>query len=875
MIHAKAMCKFLKPPFLVLSIILVFTGSLFSQEKRSYSTARIEGVSPKIDGLLDDQAWEQVSWENNFTQYQPFNGGKATQRTSFKIAYDDNFIYVAIRAYDSEPNKIVKRMSRRDGFQGDWVEVAFDSYHDFNTAYSFTATVAGVKNDELYTNDGSGHDRTWDPIWFLKTSVDAEGWIAEIKIPFTQLRFSAETNQIWGLQVKRFIHRKEERSLWQHIPNEQAGYVSRFGELYGLENIKPKKQFDITPYLLGSYESFEAEEGDPFTDGKETNGRVGLDAKIGLTNNLTLDLTINPDFGQVEADPSEVNLTAFETYFQEKRTFFIEGRNIYNFPLRLGDDHNATDNLFYSRRIGKRPSYSPDDYSYIDSPENTSILGAAKITGKTKNGLSIGILESVTNVEHARILNADDDIETYTVEPLTNYFVSRVEKDYNQGNTKIGGMFTATNRKIDEAHLEILPNSAYTGGLNFDHSWNNRKYNFSVKIMGSYVQGTEDAISELQQSSSRYYQRPDNMRYDPTLTSLSGHAGNAWLGKLANGGWSFIAWFSWQSPGFELNDIGYMRYADDLTEILWAQYNFPKPFSVFRKFSIEGSQASSFDYSGKYLGMSGDISLRGQLTNFWSFAFGSNLNTSSLEKTLLRGGPLFLSPPEINAYGRISTDRRSKLSFNAALSYAFGWENSKSRRNYSLGFSYRPMDNILISLDPSLRFNNNQLQYLDVVNIGGKDQYFLAEIDQKTFVTRLRIDYSLTPDFSIQLYGQPFISTGEYSNFKYVTNPTAGKYTDRFTAIQPDSNFGVDINKDGNTDGYLGNPNFKYLQFQSNLVARWEYRPGSILYLVWSQNKSDSPDNNYAFDFSNDMEDLFTNFPHNVFLMKLSYRIPI
>ena len=870
------MCKFIKPFSLLLLGILILTGNLFSQEKRKYSTSRIVGESPKIDGLLDDAAWNQVSWENNFTQYQPFNGGKASQQTAFKILYDNNFLYVAVRSYDSAPGDIVKRMSRRDGFQGDWVEVAFDSYHDFNTGYSFTASVAGVKSDELYTNDGVGHDRTWDPIWYLKTSIDTEGWVAEIKIPFSQLRFSKESNQVWGLQVKRFIYRKEERSLWQHIPNEQAGYVSRWGELHGLKDIKPKKQFDITPYLLGSYESFEPEEGNPFTNGKQKNGRMGMDAKIGLTNNLTLDLTINPDFGQVEADPSEVNLTAFETYLREKRTFFIEGRNTYSFPLRLSDGNNATDNLFYSRRIGKRPSYTPDDYYFIDSPANTSILGAAKITGKTKNGLSIGILESVTNVEHARIADENGRIEEYAVEPLTNYFVSRVEQEFNEGNTKVGGMFTATNRKIDDAYLDILPTAAYSGGVNFDHAWNNRKYNISINLMGSSVQGSTEAVSELQMASSRYFQRPDavHLNYDPNLTKLNGQAGSAYIGKSSNGGWSYMAWFSWQSPGFELNDIGYLRYADDMTQMLWGEYKFPKPFSIFRRFSIEGSQASSFDYSGKYLAMSGNISVRGQFTNFWNFSFGSSYSTNSLEKTLLRGGPLFLSPESLFVHAHISTDRRNNLSLNANIYYISGSENSKLKKNYSLGLTYQPMDNIRINLSTSLNFNNNQLQYIDVLIIEDQDKYFLAEIDQKTFVTKLRIDYSLTPDFSIQFYGQPYISSGQYSNFKYVTNPIAASYTDRFKIFQPNENFGIDLNKDGQIDGYLGNPDFKFLQFQSNLVARWEYSPGSILYLVWSQNKTDYPEI-YAFDINTDLEDISSIFPHNVFLMKLSCRLPI
>ncbi|MBN2235925.1 MAG: hypothetical protein JW729_00105, partial [Bacteroidales bacterium] len=698
-------------------------------------------------------------------------------------------------------------------------------------------------------------------------------WVAEIKIPFSQLRFSSISEQIWGLQVKRYVYRKEERSLWQHISNTQNGYVSLFGELHGLKDIKPKRQFDITPYAVASYESFQAEKGDPFTDGKESQARIGLDAKIGLTNNLTLDLTINPDFGQVEADPSEVNLSAFESYFREKRLFFIEGRNIYNFPLRLD---NGNDNLFYSRRIGRRPSYYPEEYSYANAPNNTSILGAAKITGRTKNGWSIGILESLTNVEFASFAYEDNTIQEIKVEPLTNYFVSRVEKDYHDGNTKIGGIFTATNRQILDDHLKTLPNSAYTGGANFEHSWNNKKYTFSVKLMGSSIHGDTLAIQELQTSSSRYYQRPDadHMEYNPNLTNLSGHAGSAWFGKFANSGWSYILWYSWQSPGFEINDLGYLRAADDMTQMAWTEYKFPKPFSVFRRLSMEASQYSSYDFSGKYLGFGGDLSLQTQFTNFWSISMGGGYGSKSLEKTLLRGGPLFLKPQGIRLFGHFSSDRKFKLSTSMGISFYLGDENYRKQNRYSIGLTYRPLEQLMIDLTPSINISKNALQYIDVLSINGQDNYFLAEIKQKTFVTSLRLDYSINPDFSIQFYAQPFISSAEYSNFKHVTNPTASNYSDRFNNIVPDDEYGVDIDFDQQTDGYLYNPDFKFLQFQSNLVARWEYRPGSILYLVWSQGKTDYPEQ-YTFDISEDIDTMFNLFPNNVFLMKLSYRIPI
>jgi len=368
----------------LLLFIFVFLLVTVQAQKKIYHTNRFETAKPKIDGFINEAAWDAVVWDGDFTQWEPANGALPSQRTQFKIIYDDNYLYVAIRAFDSIPSEIVQRMSRRDGFEGDFVEVSFDSYHDFLTAYSFTATVAGVKGDEKITEDGENWDETWNPIWYLKTSVDDLGWIAEMKIPLTQLRFSKDTAQVWGLEVKRKIFRKEERSLWQPIDNAENGYVSRFGELYGLKNLKPKRQFDVTPYVVGSYEHYKKEEGSPFYTGSEFHARAGVDAKIGLTNNITMDLTINPDFGQVEADPSEVNLTAFESYFDEQRPFFIEGRNIFQFSLQPGGGDMSNNGLFYSRRIGRSPQYYPDEYDYVRMPENTKILGAAKISGKTK-----------------------------------------------------------------------------------------------------------------------------------------------------------------------------------------------------------------------------------------------------------------------------------------------------------------------------------------------------------------------------------------------------------------------------------------------------------------------------------------------------------
>ncbi|HSL87129.1 MAG TPA: DUF5916 domain-containing protein, partial [Bacteroidales bacterium] len=451
--------------------ILTFLFSLYASgqgsEKRSYKAVRTEQM-PVIDGILDDQCWDTGAWDGAFTQFQPSEGKAPGQPTEFKILYDDSYIYVAFKAFDSAPDSIVDRMTRRDNLDGDNVGVIFDSYYDLRTGFAFFVSSAGVKSDFIFANDGQSQDPTWDPVWHAATARFSEGWSAEMRIPLNQLRFKSNSGDLWGLEVARVIHRYNELSFWQAIPRNAPGMVHMFGTLEGLENIKTRKQIDLTPYTVGSYENYGKEEGDPFRTGSDLRGRFGLDGKIGVTSNLTLDFTVLPDFGQVEADPSEVNLTAYETFFQEKRPFFIEGRNITSFRVGIGDGDLGNDNLFYSRRIGRMPQLYPatgaGEYSYI--PRTTRILGAAKITGKTQNGLSIGVLNAVTADERAEI-DLEGERRFETVEPLTNYFVSRVQKDINKGNTIVGAVFTNVLRDFDESEITTLHKTASSAGVDF------------------------------------------------------------------------------------------------------------------------------------------------------------------------------------------------------------------------------------------------------------------------------------------------------------------------------------------------------------------------------------------------------------------------
>ena len=857
--------------FLKLVLLLFSLPSIcFSQnkkiEKRIYETKRITNNKPIIDGLIDTDSWNIVEWSGDFTQRSPNDGAIPSQKTAFKILYDNNFLYVLIRAYDTNPEKIVRRLSRHDSFEGDWVEINIDSYHDKRTAFSFTASASGVKGDQMVSNDGDRWDSTWDPIWYLKTSIDNEGWIAEMKIPITQLRFNNNTSeQIWGIQINRRFFRNGEKSHWSYFSQDQSGWVRHFGELRGIKNLKPKKQIEISPYIVAKQENYEKESDNIYKkDGVDRSLGYGVDGKIGITNDFTLDFTINPDFGQVEADPSEVNLTAFESYFSEKRPFFIEGREITSFQISSGGNSYSRDNLFYSRRIGQAPSYDPDldDNEYQDRPNNTTILGAMKLTGKTKNGLSIGIIESLTAKEKNEIYNADTKTKRKeTIEPLSNYFISRIQKDLNNNNTIIGGMLTATNRDIDnnDSALNFINTAAYTGGLDFTQYFKNKRYYFSLKYSMSHIIGSEEAIAEQQESSRRYFQRIDNdyTNYDTTRTSLTGHAGTIQIGKKGASKWRWNSWVTWRSPEFETNDAGYLRKSDVIFQVLWAGYRWNKPFAVFRNMNINFNQWSEWNFNGTNLELGGNVNAWMQFKNHWSLGGGLNLNAESFSSTLLRGGPAIKTPGSINYWINMETDNRKKIQFYANTGTSWGFEKSAKRSWYGINITYRPLDALKITAAPNYSRSNRELQYLDQED----NKYVFAKINRKTLDLTIRIDYTISPNLTIQFYGSPFISAGDYSNPKYITNPKANKFRNRYSNDMSWSN-----------TNYKNDYDFNFKQFRANLVARWEYKPGSRLYFVWSPSITHDDDTTGIFSLNKNLTQLFETNPYTVFLIKFSYR---
>ncbi|MFA7583145.1 MAG: DUF5916 domain-containing protein, partial [Proteiniphilum sp.] len=406
--------------YLVLFMMMVSLAA--SAQYKCYTSKRVQEV-PVIDGQLTDDCWAGALWSGDFVQFEPNSGAAPSQQTIFAIVYDDNNLYIAIKALDTEPDKIVRRVSRRDAVDGDWVGVSIDSYEDKMTSFEFTVSASGSKGDLL--RSASGNDETWDPIWEVKTFQQRDGWYAEMRIPYSQLRFGKKKSYNWGLEVAREIYRHQELSFWQPIDKSSSQFVANFGTLQGIQDIMPKKEIEIVPFLLSQLTLSEKEAGNPFATGHRTKASAGVDGKVSLTNDITLNFTMNPDFGQVEADPSVVNLTNFETYFNEKRPFFVEGSNIYHYPFDI--TNNERNKLFYSRRLGREPhfSYNPQEGEYVRAPDRTNILGAVKISGKTRKGTSLGVLNAVTQKMYSETEH-DGERSNYAVEPLTNYFAGRI-----------------------------------------------------------------------------------------------------------------------------------------------------------------------------------------------------------------------------------------------------------------------------------------------------------------------------------------------------------------------------------------------------------------------------------------------------------------
>jgi hypothetical protein len=682
------------------------------------------------------------------------------------------------------------------------------------------------------------------------------------------LRYSSKDEQIWGLHSWRWLQRFQEESDWQFIPMDNPGFVYSFGELHGIHGLKPSRRIELLPYVLAKYAALAKEAGNPYRKGAEFSFEAGLDAKVGLSNNVTLDLTVNPDFGQVESDPSVVNLTPYESFFEEKRPFFLEGKNIFEYGI--GDDL-----LFYSRRIGHAPSFDPATNGYKQTPANTRILGAAKVTGKTPNGLSVGVIYGLTDRETARITE-DGGERRQTVEPLTSYWLARVQQDFDKGNTIVGGIAAVTARNIRDDALGFLPSNAYTGGVDLLHYWDDRTYYLDLKAVGSRLEGSTTALRALMENPVHNFQRPDatHLGVDPDTRHLVGTGGQFKIGKGSNGHWRYYGSVDWRSPGLELNDLGYLKTADQITESAKLEYVDTLPASFHRRYSVRLVQARKYDFGGTRL--EDELWSEGELVfnNNWSVWGHLGYDSDSLDTRVLRGGPALKIPARINVWGGYNSDSSKNIRTRLELAHLVSTDGRSRYTQIAPSVFARFLNIINFEARVSYEHDIEDLQYAGTAPAAGSSHYVLGRMDQSTLGATVRFEVNLTPQLSLTYYGNPYVSSGRFADFKLVTSPRATRYTDRFRRIDAITRYDAanatyTVNDNGSAFTFA-TPDFNSREFKSNLVLRWEYKTGSTLYLVWNQYRTDTA---RAGDFSaaSEYRRLFQAHPDNTFLIKFSY----
>jgi hypothetical protein len=842
--------------------------------KRTYHTVRLKGAPPVIDGKLDDDCWKnEGEWSQNFIQNIPVERGQPTYPTRIKILYDDKNIYYALRAWDPEPEKINRFVGNRDDNSiGDLISVAFDTYHDYRAAPEFNINAGGNKTDLIVT-DALSVNLNWNAVWEGKTAINDSSWTVEYRIPFSQLRYNrSDSSMVWGLHSRRIVRRIQETDQWSLIPRKNSGHVYSFGTMVGLEGIPKPRLVEFLPYVALKATSEPVVPGSPYSKNPKWNGNAGIDSKIGV-GDFTMDITINPDFGQVEADPSVMNLTALETFYDEKRPFFLEGKHIFDFTA----DNNL---MFYSRRIGHVPSYiTPVDNitSFSRNPEFTNIIDAVKLTGTTRNGISVGILQSMTQKERAKL--SDEGLETHpVVEPLTNFLVARIQKTANKGNTQIGTMLTSANRIINDSYLEFLPRNAYTVGIDLLTYSKEREYLLDFKGIFSYLNGGKEAMVSLQKNALHYYQRPDAARYlgvDSTIRSVTGTGGSISASRLGNKRFIFSEKLSWWSPGFDLNDVGYLRMADVIENLTQVGIRQTEPKPLLRNYTLTFGQKNGWTFGGVSTYNDLSIQFKTQFTNRMEMSLNEAFVFSELNTRLLRGGPAFrLSPHWKNTF-LFNTDKSKRIIFNFENNSSFSTDRISKLYSVKPSLNFRLGNHIYLITDFEYIRNVDNFLYVAQKMTEIDIRHIMGRIKQQTFDFTFRFNYNVTPDLSVQYYGSPFISTGRYNNFKYAADPHSANLDERYHSYigeeisynDAENTYNVD---EGTATYTFINPDFSFRQFRSNFVVRWEYKPGSTLYFVWENNRN-SRDSFYVPSFGNNLSELFGVVPTNVFMVKISY----
>ena len=826
-----------------------------------------------VDGKLDEAAWAAATPIGDLTQYSPNEGRAPSEKTDIRVLYDDGAIYIGARMFDSMGAKGVRAvLARRDAVMNgdnsltsDKISIVFDTFRDKNGRTWFELNPLGVKGDH---KDGDG---SFDPVWEGEARIDSAGWTAEFRIPYSQLRFSRDPAQVWGMQVWRTIDRLNESDMWAFWRSNEFGGPAYFGSLDGITVTSRPRQIEFVPYVTSRATMARVPSGDPYHSNRDTKLRAGADFKLNVTSNLTLDATVNPDFGQVEVDPAVVNLSVFETTFNEKRPFFVSNSGFFSTGgLSCYFCNNVSSlSLNYTRRIGRSPQLTGIAGSrseYIDVTDATTILGAAKVTGRTNSGISVGILDAVTNSETAtfRAPGSTSDQEL-GVEPLSNYFIARLRKDLRGGATRIGTISTLVNRKLEnDDQVQRLRDRAGVIGFDLDHRWKNRTYSLNIQTALTDIHGDTAAIRRAQQSSARYYQRTGrdatsdglfSTEYDPTRTTLNGYGAYARLAK-ETGNWLWEGMQNWRSPGFEANDMGVLSRADYKYMLGNVARQWTTPGSWYRNIWATTGVQAQYNYEGDRTDLDFHSNLSSTLKNYWNVGLFNIYRPSYLDERLTRGGPT-VTHYGYNFWGvHLSGDSRSKFAWNMSVNYVTPLGSSEGGRTaYYPSLTYKPSPSVNVTVSPSWDHDFTAQQFItsvsDPATPAGFDgvRYVFGRLEQKTFAVNTRVNATFTPNLTLELFAQPFLASGHYTSFKEFAKPKSGQMTyygrdnGSTVATQTDasgSTTGYTVDPDGNGAAApfsFGNPDFNVRSLRGTAVMRWEYRPGSTLFFVWTQQR--------------------------------------
>ena len=808
--------------------------------------------SIKLDGRLDDDVWSSATFNSDFVQKEPVEGAAPSERTEVAFAYDGKRLYVGARMYSEDPEGIRAVMTRRDNDgNSERLIVSIDGYQDRRTAYSFAVTAAGVRLDWYHAVDREfSRDRSYDPVWQAEAHIDEEGWTAEMSIPFSQLRFRSGADQTWGVNINRYIPTKNEDIFWVAVPKDESGWSSWFGDLTGIQAVNARRPVEIVPYVStdATFTSSELiDESNPFEDGTKVEPRVGLDLKAGLGPNLTLDATVNPDFGQVEADPAVVNLSQFEVFFPERRPFFIEGDRL----LR-----GRGPRYYFSRRIGAPPGGEAEG-DFVDAADLTTILGAAKLTGRLNSGLSVGALGALTANEYATVFDsASASTEDFRVEPLTGWGVVRLQQEVGASVSTLGLTLTGVGRDVGPSTEDelgsILTRNAFSGGIDWNFRLKGGEYELGGYAGFGHVAGDTAAIREVQESSARYYQRPDAdyVSLDPTRTSLTGFTGQIEFERENGEHWLWEVQGAFESPGFEINDIGRLNKADRIRAFGALRYRENTPGSWYHRYELGAYTATGWNWGGDRQFTVVDLENEITFKSFWNAFLGAEFFARAQDDNLTRGGPSMGKGFRWNAAAAVSSDRRKRTRFRAFGFYdwdelgGWGW-------NVEAGVELQPTEAFILSFDPRWRRLNNTRQYVDTFD-GGRpetfgERYVFATTDRKTISLQTRLNYAITPELSLEAYAEPFVETGSFFDYgellaarsrELLIYGTGGTEIEEIPPEEPGDPATIVV-RDGDDVFSFDSGDFVALSFRTNFVVRWEYLPGSTLFFIWQLNRGD------------------------------------